>query len=88
MKVFAFYDYSGGAINVENERSGDATTSFKITFTSSPNQIYTVERSRNLVEWESLWQGNVTVSDGASSFTDETPPLDGNAVFYRVRVSD
>ena len=75
-------------INVENERSGDATTSFKITFTSSPNQIYTVERSRNLVEWESLWQGNVTVSDGVSSFTDETPPLDGNAVFYRVRVSD
>jgi hypothetical protein len=72
-------------ISVSHEGGFNALTSFKITFTSAPGQVYIIERSRNLLDWEQLWQGNGTVSDGVSEFTDEEPPLDGGTVFYRVR---
>ncbi|MCP4849879.1 MAG: hypothetical protein GY899_18225, partial [Verrucomicrobiaceae bacterium] len=72
-------------ISVTHEGGFNALTSFTITFTSSPGQIYVIERSRDLLAWEPVWQGNVIVSDGTSEFTDAEPILDGNIVFYRVR---
>jgi hypothetical protein len=59
--------------------------SLTITFSSVPNQVYAIERSKNLLTWEQLWQGNATVSGGSTDFTDTTPLLGENAVFYRVR---
>jgi len=57
----------------------------KTTLDSTSGQIYVIERSRDLLAWQQLWQENVTVSDGMSAFTDEEAPLDGNVVFDRVR---
>ena len=72
-------------ISVTHDGGFNTLTSFTITFTSSPDQVYVIERSRDLLAWETLWQGNATVSDGMSEFTDAEPILDGNIVFYRVR---
>ena len=72
-------------ISVTHEGGFNTLTSYTITFTSSPGQVYVIERSRDLLVWEPLWQGNVTVADGLSAFTDAEPILDGNIVFYRVR---
>ena len=72
-------------ISVTHEGGFNTLTSYTITFTSSPGQVYVIERSRDLLAWEPLWQGHVTVADGLSEFTDAEPILDGNIVFYRVR---
>jgi hypothetical protein len=59
----------------------DAVT---ITWNSTPNGSYGIDQSTDLDQWVELQDG--LSSDGEStSFTDEDPPQDEEAVFYRIR---
>jgi hypothetical protein len=75
-------------ISVAGEGTPNALTSFAITFSSNEGWTYAVERSRDLDAWQPL-SANIRGEEETTEFTDDSPILDGNGVFYRVRmVSD
>ena len=58
--------------------------SFTLTFTSKNNRNYRIERSKDLISWESII-GNVKGLNGTTQFTDTDPVINSHQFFYRVK---
>jgi hypothetical protein len=71
-------------ISVAGEGTPNALTSFAITFASNEGWTYAIDRSRDLDAWQPL-SANIRGEEETTEFTDDSPILDGNGVFYRVR---
>ena len=70
-------------LNLAANSTPQGIQSFTVTFSSRLGTPYTIERSRDLVDWNALTA--IVGEDNSTEFTDENPILDGDPVFYRAR---
>ena len=70
-------------LNLVANTTPQGIQSFTVTFSSRFGEVYSIERSRNLINWQDL--AEIYGKENSTEFTDEDPVLDGDPAFYRVR---